>query len=220
MAGGRHCSRSPSWYQWNNNEKRQGTLGQRHGGGYRGCHGLGIQKRRCLRGPGRQSMAGLRPAGTASAASPGKPELAITPFRIKVGDHWFTVQVGDLTYSPVEGTVEGETISVEVEGLPPRPPPNAHGPRSRPAQIVSAPRQRHSSGSDPSDKILRSPMPGKVIFIMVRPGDRVSAGDEVCVVEAMKMEQSIRTGRDGVIKAVHVQPMDSVSANDPLVELE
>ena len=48
----------------------------------------------------------------------------------------------------------------------------------------------------------------------------MSAGDEVCVVEATKMEQSIRTGRDGVIKAVHVQPMDSVSANDPLVELE
>ena len=165
-------------------------------------------------------MAGLRPAGTASAASPGKPELAITPFRIKVGDHWFTVQVGDLTYSPVEVTVEGETISVEVEGLPPRPPPNARGPRCRPAQIVSAPRQHRSLGSDPSDKILRSPMPGKVISIMVRPGDRVSAGDEVCVVEAMKMEQSIRTGRDGVIKAVHVQPMDSVSANDPLVELE
>lgn len=165
-------------------------------------------------------MAGLRAAGTASAASPGKPELAITPFRIKVGDHWFTVQVGDLTYSPVEVTVEGETISVEVEGLPPRPLPNTRGPRSRPAQIISAPRQRRSLGSDPSDKILRSPMPGKVISIMVRPGDRVSAGDEVCVVEAMKMEQSIRTGRDGVIKAVHVQPMDSVSANDPLVELE
>ena len=63
-------------------------------------------------------------------------------------------------------------------------------------------------------------MPGKVISTMVRPGDRVSAGDEVCVVEAMKMEQSIRTGRDGVVKAVHIQPMDSVSANDPLVELE
>jgi len=33
-------------------------------------------------------------------------------------------------------------------------------------------------------------------------------------------QQSVRTGRDGVVKAVHVRPMDSVSANDPLVELE
>ncbi len=63
-------------------------------------------------------------------------------------------------------------------------------------------------------------MPGRVMSILVRPGDRVSAGDEVCVVEAMKMEQSIRAARDGVIKTIHVQPLDLVSANDPLIELE
>ena len=56
--------------------------------------------------------------------------------------------------------------------------------------------------------------------ITVRPGDSVSEGDEVCVVEAMKMEQSIRAPRNGIIKEIHVQPMDSVNANDPLVELE
>ncbi len=55
---------------------------------------------------------------------------------------------------------------------------------------------------------------------MVRPGDRVSAGEEVCVVEAMKMEQSIRATRGGVVKAVLVQPMDAVKTNDPLIELE
>jgi propionyl-CoA carboxylase alpha chain len=63
-------------------------------------------------------------------------------------------------------------------------------------------------------------MPGRVISIMVRPGDHVSAGDEVCVVEAMKMEQSIRAVQAGVVKIIHVQPMDSVSASDPLIELE
>ena len=55
---------------------------------------------------------------------------------------------------------------------------------------------------------------------MVRPGEQVSTGQEVCVIEAMKMEQSIRVGRSGVVKTIHVQPMDSVSANDPLMELE
>jgi biotin carboxyl carrier protein len=63
-------------------------------------------------------------------------------------------------------------------------------------------------------------MPGRVISVLVGPGDRVSQGDEVCVVEAMKMEQSIRATRDGVVKTVHVQPMDPVKANDPLIELE
>ncbi len=55
---------------------------------------------------------------------------------------------------------------------------------------------------------------------MVRPGDSVAAGDEVCVVEAMKMEQSIRAVQAGVVKTIHVQPMDSVNASDPLIELE
>jgi biotin carboxyl carrier protein len=63
-------------------------------------------------------------------------------------------------------------------------------------------------------------MPGRVISILVRPGDSVSAGDEVCVVEAMKMEQSIRAHRDGVVKTIFVQPMDPVKTDDPLIELE
>ena len=73
---------------------------------------------------------------------------------------------------------------------------------------------------DPSDKVLRAPMPGRVIAIRVRPGDRVAAGDEVCVVEAMKLEQSIRAAQDGLVKEIFVQPMDSVGANDALIELE
>ena len=54
----------------------------------------------------------------------------------------------------------------------------------------------------------------------VRPGDSVSAGQEVCVVEAMKMEQSIRAATAGVVKVVHTKPMEQVSADEPLVELE
>jgi propionyl-CoA carboxylase alpha chain len=63
-------------------------------------------------------------------------------------------------------------------------------------------------------------MPGRVMAVRVRPGDRVAAGQEVCVVEAMKMEQSIRAHRDGVVKTIHVRPLDLVPARAPLVELE
>ena len=144
--------------------------------------------------------------------------MAVTNLRVKVGDRWYSVQVGDLGHSPVEVTVDGETLYVEVEGLPESPPPVPRRGR-RPDIAPPSPRLRPSA-AHPTDNIIRSPMPGRVIAIMVRPGDQVSAGAEVCVVEAMKMEQSIRAFRDGVVKAVHVQPMDSVSANDPLIELE
>lgn len=143
--------------------------------------------------------------------------MALTTLRVKVGENWYTVEVGDLTQSPVEVTVDGETFLVEIEAQSPptRRPPRPGRSGSDTPQSTSA-----TPTAAASDKILRSPMPGRVMSILVRPGDRVSAGDEVCVVEAMKMEQSIRSPRDGVIKAVHVQPLDSVSANDPLVELE
>ena len=145
--------------------------------------------------------------------------MALTNLWIRVGDNWYTVQVGDLTQSPVQVTVEGETFEVEVEGLSPPPAPLHRG-RSRQTQIEAPTPQSQSSAANNSDDILRSPMPGRVISILVRPGDRVSAGDEVCVVEAMKMEQSIRAHRDGVVKTIFVQPMDPVKADDPLIELE
>ncbi len=150
--------------------------------------------------------------------------MALTTFRVKVGDRWYTVEVGDLTRSPVEVIVEGESFFVDLENLPlpPQPPPRPRrGRTGSPAVATLPPSATEAAPHQPSsDNILRSPMPGRVMSITVRPGQRVSAGEEVCVVEAMKMEQSIRAPRAGVIKAIHVQPLDSVSADDPLIELE
>ena len=130
-----------------------------------------------------------------------------------MGERWFTVEVEDISTSPVSVTVEGETFQVEVEGLlqtlatsPPGPPPLL--PRAVPQGPLVA------------DKVVRSPMSAKVVAVRVRPGDQVERGHEVCVVEAMKMEQSIRVPQDGVVKAVHVTPLQQVATNDPLVELE
>ena len=145
-------------------------------------------------------------------------------YRMRVGEEWYTVEVGDVSRSPVEVSVEGQTYYVEVEeSESPAVPPRARRGR-RPPSRVAPPALPRVGGAvptyDPSDKVLRAPMPGRVIAIRVRPGDRVAAGDEVCVVEAMKMEQSIRAAQDGVVKEIYVQPMDSVGANDALIELD
>lgn len=144
----------------------------------------------------------------------------MTTIRVRVGDHWYTVEVGDLASSPVQVTVDGETFEVEIDDAAAPSPPR----RGRPAgglTVPDAPTATPAGSAAPvDDDILRSPMPGRVMSVMVRPGDDVKAGDEVCVVEAMKMEQSILAHRDGVVKTVFVQPLDSVNANDPLVELE
>jgi len=67
---------------------------------------------------------------------------------------------------------------------------------------------------------LEAPMPGKVIKLSVVPGQRVSRGEEVLVVEAMKMENALRAPRDGTVKSVSAQVGDMVSPGLVLVELE
>ena len=146
--------------------------------------------------------------------------MAITRLRVRVGGNWYNVEVGDLDRSPVQVNVDGEIFTVEVEGLPGQTPGRPRRGRTQtPGILVPPPASRvNPTGGD--GNFIRSPMPGRVISILVRPGDTVSIGQEVCVVEAMKMEQSIRSPQNGVVKEIRVQPMDSVRTNDPLMELE
>ncbi len=74
--------------------------------------------------------------------------------------------------------------------------------------------RRHDKG------VLEAPMPGRVAAVRVRVGQEVARGDELLVVEAMKMENALRAPRDGVVRAVHVAAGDAVVPGRPLVELE
>jgi biotin carboxyl carrier protein len=67
---------------------------------------------------------------------------------------------------------------------------------------------------------LTAPMPGRVIRVLVEPGQIVERADGLVVVEAMKMENALRAPRDGVVRAVHVEAGDAVAPGRTLVELE
>ena len=67
---------------------------------------------------------------------------------------------------------------------------------------------------------VAAPMPGVVAAVSVQPGQKVSEGDPLLTIEAMKMETGIYAERDAVVKAVHVQPASQIDAKDLLVELE
>ena len=67
---------------------------------------------------------------------------------------------------------------------------------------------------------LEAPMPGRVSAVKVAPGARVRKGQELLVVEAMKMENALRAPRDGVVRAVHVAVGAMVAPGRALVELD
>ncbi len=70
-----------------------------------------------------------------------------------------------------------------------------------------------------SGDVVRSPMPGRVVSVMVAVGDTVTAGQGVAIVEAMKMENELRCERAGVVEAIHVRAGDAVESNAELVTL-
>lgn len=65
-----------------------------------------------------------------------------------------------------------------------------------------------------------APMPGMVVTVSVKPGQKVRAGDPLVSIEAMKMESQIRAERDATVRAVSVKSGDVVAARDLLVELD
>jgi propionyl-CoA carboxylase alpha chain len=71
-----------------------------------------------------------------------------------------------------------------------------------------------------TSRTLLSPMPGLLISLAVEIGQTVEAGEELAVIEAMKMENVLRAERDGTVVEVHARPGDSLAVDQAIVEFE
>jgi biotin carboxyl carrier protein len=67
---------------------------------------------------------------------------------------------------------------------------------------------------------VKSPMPGKVVRVLVAPGDQVLSGQGLVVVEAMKMQNELKAPRDGKVIALHAREGATVAAGEVLAILE
>lgn len=76
--------------------------------------------------------------------------------------------------------------------------------------------KRNSAGRG---EVVKAPIAGKVVKLLVAEGESVASGQGVAVLEAMKMENEIKADRGGAVSAVHVQPGQSVETQEPLVTL-
>jgi len=138
--------------------------------------------------------------------------------RAKVEEQWFEVEINDLTTRPVIAYVEGEPFEIWPEsvsnGTQPAKQPSASTP-----SLTSKPRTQAPSISDKhSLKVVRAPIPGVIVSIAIQPPCEVAVGQELCVLEAMKMRNSIRATRSGEIIKVNITPGQHVRHNDVLME--
>jgi biotin carboxyl carrier protein len=67
---------------------------------------------------------------------------------------------------------------------------------------------------------VKSPLPGTIISVLVKEGDKVTMGQKLLTMEAMKMENNVLAEKAGIIRSVLVKPGDTVLQNDVLVEID
>jgi biotin carboxyl carrier protein len=117
--------------------------------------------------------------------------------------------VGDKVYEARVSSVDGETLKINLRG------------RLFSANIIDRKHRRPGADSgDESQKLLVAPMPGKVVRLLLNPGDEVAAGQGVVIVEAMKMQNEIKSPKAGRLLEVRVGEGDTVSANQTLAIVE
>lgn len=144
----------------------------------------------------------------------------MTRLRVKIGDNWHSVEVVDPDADPIEVIVDGEPVMVEL----PETGGGAEAPRAvetaLPEPKEPAPPPAAPAAHAGPIKVFTSPMPGIIVSVAVAKGDQVVPGDEVCVLEAMKMQQTLRAEWAGIVGDVHVGPGQQVQGGDPIATLQ
>jgi len=143
-------------------------------------------------------------------------EANVQKYEITVDGKTYTIELGDVSTSPVEVIVNGEPKSVafaQVEEAPAEPEPASD--RPAPAREPEAPSPKPVPSGD--GEIIRAPMPGKILSVSVSVGDRITEGETFCTLEAMKMEMPVSSTVSGTVSAVHIAPGKNVANDDPLI---
>ncbi|MFO0677941.1 MAG: biotin/lipoyl-containing protein [Polyangiaceae bacterium] len=118
--------------------------------------------------------------------------------------------------------VAGRMVDLTVEGRPPEVGAIANGQRAY-VRVVSererAAEAAKGKGPSAAESSVRSPMPGRIVKILVAKGAAVTKGQPLLVVEAMKMENEVKAKADATVADVHVTVGQTVEANAKLLSL-
>lgn len=118
--------------------------------------------------------------------------------------------------------IDGQMVDLTVEGSPPEVGCVASGHRSY--VRVESERSRAADAAKRGkggalEKVIKAPMPGRIVKILVKAGDEIAVGQPLLVIEAMKMENEVRAKSACAIGEVHVAEGTAVEANAKLISI-
>ncbi|MEA3326773.1 MAG: biotin/lipoyl-containing protein [Chloroflexota bacterium] len=137
--------------------------------------------------------------------------------KVEIDGQTYQVEVEDIHVRPVVAIVEGERYEVWPESETPVSQVVSAAPVisvPEPAPNRTSPTEMTQAGSG---KAVTAPLPGVIMAILVKAGEKVVRGQELCTLEAMKMKNAIKSSRDGVIEGIEVNIGDQVSHGQVLM---
>lgn len=145
-------------------------------------------------------------------------------YKVYIESKWYDVEILDSNQDFVNVSVEGTIFKVAIKDISDfsgKPPV-----LSRIKNLVKNTLFNVSSENDftpivTSDlnKIFPSPLPGMIISVSVDVGDEIVIGDEICVLEAMKMQQSLKATWSGIVSSVEISSGDKVTTGQTLITI-
>jgi biotin carboxyl carrier protein len=145
-------------------------------------------------------------------------------YQITVDGRSFDVRLlSDPRRRRVEVEVDGEALTVDVEVLSGSEREAATEGAGELAASVAPPTSEDVpstavEGAASSDNAVTAPLPGVIKTVSVRPGQQVTFGDELLVIEAMKMDNIIRATREGTVGTVHAVEGHRVAHGELMLE--
>lgn len=138
-------------------------------------------------------------------------------YRVTVGDKEYTVEVPNPHERPVRAIIEGETIEVHVETQAGEA--QVAIPQTPATTVAPTPVAQKAPVASGAGKVT-APLPGVVVSISVSQGDKVEVGQELCVLEAMKMNNPIRATAAGTVTEIYISIGQQVQHSAPLMKVE
>jgi len=162
---------------------------------------------------------------TGAEETPVSMTLTLSGFLVSIGNEDYSVVTDWSLGEPLfEAEINGQPITVQVERSG-----SGYKLFYRGAEINALVLSPKAAGLDklmlekvPADlsRFLLSPMPGLLVKLAVKVGDQVKAGEELAVVEAMKMENSLRAVNDGIVAKISAEAGDSLMVDQAILEFE
>jgi biotin carboxyl carrier protein len=148
---------------------------------------------------------------------------------LEIGEKEYTAEVKELTTEYAKVDINGDEYHVKlkelgrkmgalptIESVKPATPAPTSAPKPGPAKPKTAP---PAAPTGTNAESINAPLPGLILEVKVNEGDQIKAGQDIMVMEAMKMENLVQAPHDGTVEKIYVNKGDSVAEGDLLAQI-